>query len=249
MKISELIAALSKIIEVELAKDLVNEFLQIKSDCKTGILGRSSCGKFVETVVQVLQFLENGKYDKKPNVDNYLRTLESRVTLLTDDLKICCARIARSCYALRNKRNIAHKGLVDANIYDLRYNYAGAQWILSEIVRQAMTSDMSKAGRIIEFIQTPVVSLVEDFGGRKIVYGNLTVGEELLVLLFSEYPAFVPQKDIIKSMDRRSRSSVYNSLRKHWDKKLIHKDIEGYKLTQEGYNTVLDILKNLPDNL
>ncbi len=116
MKVDDLVAELSKYLDGILANDLVKEFVAIRNDCKTGTLGRSSVGKFVETTVQVLQFLEARSYEGNPKVDCYLRELESRPSALNDDLKIALARIARSTYTLRNKRNIAHKGLVDPNI-------------------------------------------------------------------------------------------------------------------------------------
>jgi hypothetical protein len=245
MKTDDLIAELGKYLDPRLAHDLVDEFINIRSECKTGMLGRVSAGKFVETCVQVLQYLESGKYEKKPDVDQYLRTLESRATSLNDDLKITFARIARSTYTLRNKRNIAHKGEVDPNIYDLHYVLASAQWMLSEIVRQTLTGNMTTAGRMIEFIQVTVSSVIEDFGDRKLVFGKLTVDEEIIVLLYSYYPNDADVKSIEASLDRRSSSAVYMSLKKLWRKKLIHRENSSYKLTQEGFRKALEILQTL----
>lgn len=245
MNSDQLIAELAKYLDKQLAKEFVSEFVAIRNDCKTGILGRTSIGKFVETVVQLFQTLETGgKYDKKPNVDLYLKNLESKLTPLNDDLKIVCNRIARASYSLRNKRNIAHKGEVDSNIYDLKYIYASAQWILSEIVRQFIKTDMASAGAMIEFIQIPVSSVVEDLGDRKLVFGKFTVEQELLVLLHSYYPNYISVQSIRSSLDRRSTSSISNALSKLWKDKLIHRKNLGYKLTQEGFNKVLRILQN-----
>ena len=172
---NDLINELSKHIDESLANDLVSSFIELRKDCKTGTLGRSSAGKFVETLVQVLQYLENGTYNAKPQVDDYLRNLESRPSSLPDGLKICCSRIARSSYSLRNKRNILHKGQVDPNIYDLYFTYTASQWMLSEVVRQIINTDMAVAGRMIEFIQIPIMSVVERFGDIIFVYGKLTI--------------------------------------------------------------------------
>jgi hypothetical protein len=245
MKPDDLICELSKKLDPTLAKDLVLEFTEIQHDCKTGTLGGSSGGKFIETVVQVMQFLGKGSYDEKPSVDSYLRDLESSNTLLSDDLKLCCARIARSCYTLRNKRSIAHKGSVDPNTYDLKYIYASSQWILSEMVRQVIVSNMNLAGRMIEFIQIPVSSVVEEIGNRKLVYGHLTTEKEILVLLHSYYPEYASRTEIRTSLDRRSDSTISNSLNKLWKEKLIHKDESCYKLTQEGFKEARNILKNI----
>ena len=240
-----LISKLSKHIDPSLSQDLVRDFMELRNDCKTGTLGRSSFSKFVETIVQILQFFERSSYDSKPDVDAYLKNLESRTTTLPDDLRICCARIGRSCYTLRNKRNILHKGLVDSNIYDLRYAYSACQWMLSEIVRHTISTDKSLAGKMIDSIQMPVSAVVEDFGDRKMVYGNLTVEEELMILLHSHYPEYIPLKQIQKSMDRRSKSAISGNLSKLWNLKLIHRENAGYKLTQQGFNQAMNLLASL----
>ena len=245
MSPDDLVQELSNHIVPALVSDLVESFMELRKDCKTGTLGRSSAGKFVETVVQVLQYFENGTYDQRPKVDAYLNGLESRESALPDDLKICCSRIARSSYGLRNKRNIAHKGSVDPNIYDLNYTYAAAQWMLSEIVRYAMNIEMAAAGAIIEFIQIPIFSIVERFGDRKLVCAKLTIENELLVLLHSYYPGHINSKVIQQSMDPRSKSGVSNALSKLWQTKLVHRDKDGYILTQLGFNRSVEILAEL----
>jgi len=243
VKTRDLVNELSKHIESSLAYDLVEEFVRLRNDCKTGTLGGSAAGKFVETVVQVLQYLETGKYDSSPRVDAYLREVQSRKTL-PDDLRICCARVARACYALRNKRNIAHKGNVSPNIYDLRYCYSCAQWLLSELVRHIISGDMDIAGKMIEFIQVPISPIVEEFDGRRLVHGDFTVEQEILVLLHSYYPEEASRKQIGQSLDRRARSSVSNSLTRLWKKKMIHRSGAGYKLSQEGFKEAAKILRD-----
>lgn len=245
MTCEDLVQELSKSIGLSLAKDLVGSFVELRKDCKTGTLDRTSAGKFVETVVQVLQYLESASFDSKPQVDEYLRNLESRSSSLSDDLKICCSRITRSCYTIRNKRNIAHKGLIDPNVYDLNYTYAAAQWTLSEIVRHVIKTDMATAGKIIEFIQIPISSVVERFGSRRLVYGALTVAEELLVLLHSYYPDFVSIGMIQKCMDRRSKTGISNALKKLWDTKLVYKEDSNYVLTQPGFVSAVEVLNKI----
>ena len=89
----------------------------------------------METVVQVLEYLETGTYTNKPNVDGFLREADNKAASLDDGLRICAARIARAMYSLRSKRSIAHKGDIDPSSYDLRFLLGGAQWILAELVR------------------------------------------------------------------------------------------------------------------
>jgi len=145
---SELIEKLKEFLPSELASDVVDNFVLIKSDLSTETLERSAPGKFIETVVQILQFLEHGKYDKNPKVDDYLKNLESRSANIPDDLRITLARVARASYTLRSKRSIAHKGEVNPNIYDLQHLFSSSQWMLSELVRYLLVSDMSTASKL-----------------------------------------------------------------------------------------------------
>lgn len=241
---SELLDQLKKRLPDDLAADLVNNFIQIRSDVTTETLERSAPGKFIETVVQVLQFLDTKQYDKSPKVDDYLKNLESRSTNLSDDLRITLARIARASYTLRNKRSIAHKGGVDPNIYDLRCLYTAAQWILSEIVRQVLVSDMSAAGKLIEFIQIPVSPVVEDFGDKRLVLKAVTAEEELLILLLHYYPAPILASQIHKDMDRRAAPTVSNAITAAYKKRFIEGNKQqGYKLTTVGYQRAIELVK------
>lgn len=241
---NEIIEQLQRHIPSELVTDIFNSFMQIKHDTLTETLGRSSPGKFVETTVQILQFLDSGGYAEKPKVDDYLKNLESRQVNLSDDLKITLTRVARANYTLRNKRNIAHKGEVDPNIYDLRFLYYSSQWILSEIIRQILSYDMKTAGKLIEFVQIPINPLIDDFGDKRVVLRVGTAEEELLMLLLHYFPKFVMVSQIHKDMNRRPKSTVSNVISSTYSKRYIEgTKISGYKLTTLGYQNAIKLLK------
>src|ERR1700730_2952636 len=126
MDANRLASALSALIGPKLAGELVADFSKIRQDLATKTLERSSSGKFVETFVQCLQQIATGSYDPKPNVDDYLNRKAELESKLSDDLRICAARIARAIYTLRNKRNVAHKGQIDPNTIDLAFAYYGS---------------------------------------------------------------------------------------------------------------------------
>jgi hypothetical protein len=250
----ELISELKKHLPTELAEDIVSQFLSIKSDVATITLERSAPGKFVETVVQILQYLSEGSYSKSfktGEVEDYLKNTESRPVNLQPDLKINVTRIARGMYSLRNKRSIVHKGTVDPNICDLRCLYSSAQWVLSEIVRCVLSTDMNTAGQLVEFIQVPVLPLVEDFGGfskRRLVLTSGTAEEEMLTLLLSYYPDPIPTSQIYKDMNRRHKSTVANARKSLYKDKLIEGAPElGYKLTILGHRMATEIAKKVTE--
>jgi hypothetical protein len=212
---------------------------------RAGVTERVSGGKFIETVVQCLQFLEKGSFVVQPSVDAYLKNLECTAPTLPDDLRITLCRIARACYTVRNKRNVAHKGEVDPNVYDLRFIFAGCQWILSELLRQGSKIDKAAAGRLIEFVQIPASEIVESIGTTRVVHGDLNVEDEIIVLLNSYYPEFVKRADIGQSLCRRSTSAVSNALTRLYAAKLVHKEKAGFKLTATGVKKALEIIQKL----
>lgn len=234
--------ALSTLLPPKLADELVQDFMIIRQDFATKTLGRSSPGKFVETVVQCLQHLARGSYDQKPDVETYLNRHVENEVKLPDDLRICSARIARSCYTLRNRRNIAHKGMVDPNSYDLAYLHHAASWVLAEFLRQSNGLTMEEAGSLIAQIHAPIDEIVEDIDGVRLVHADVSIDEEILLLLRSHYPDYVPLLAIRTSLASRNQGTVGNTLRALVGKKqLFGNPKSGYKLTQAGFKRAGEI--------
>jgi hypothetical protein len=235
--------ALSTAMPPELAGDLVAQFIDIRRDVATATLGRSSPGKFVETVVQVMQAVEGGgSYEAQPKVDAYLRGLESRPSPLPDGLRICAARLARSMYALRSKRNIVHKAQIDPARYDLRMLYAGAQWIVAELLAMASGVKGDEAARLVAEVQLPIGELVEAIDGRQIVHAEMTVRDEALVVLRTVYPTLIAVTELSCSMDRRHPGSVRAAVVGLWKEKLVHRAADKrIVLTERGLRAALAV--------
>ncbi len=249
MEKASLIDALAKKLPRNLAEDLVNEFVALRQDVGTNTLGRSSQGKFVETVVQVCQFLDTNQYDDPPpKPDNYFNTLESKAPHLDDGLRICTARVGRAMYTLRNKRNMQHKGSVDPNSYDLRFTLHGAQWILAELLRQVSGLSMQEAGQLINMVNAPVGELVEDTGFRRLVMHDVkSPAEEVLILLHSHYGTVTSFQTIRDSLNRRKDKDVRNALGSLYRRKMIDGSAkDGYVLTAKGFNEAVELSKRQP---
>jgi hypothetical protein len=241
-----LVVALSTLFPPKLADDLVEDFMIIRQDFSTKTLGRSSPGKFVETVVQCLQHLARGSFDPKPDVENYLHRHVENEARLPEDLRICVARIARSSYTLRNRRNIAHKGMVDPNSYDLAYLHHAASWVLAEFLRQSSGLTMQEAGSLIAQIHAPIDEIIEEIDGVRLVHADVSIEDEILLLLRSHYPDYVPLAAIRVSLASRNQGTLGNKLRTLVSKKLIFgKPETGYKLSQVGFKNTGEIRKRL----
>lgn len=245
MNEARLAAALVGLVGPTLAADLSAYLLRIRCDCTTRTLERMALGKFVETFVQCLQYINSGTYEMMPSVDTYLASKVEN-TSLPDGLRVCAARVARSMYALRNKRNIAHKNEVDTNTHDLVFAYQGAAWISAELLRHATGVSMQEAGALIELIQAPVGTLVEEIDGTRLVHADVTVRAEILILLHSHYPDTVRVEHVIKSLSRRNTATVRNRLHDLHKQKLVHGDTKsGYRLTRVGHDTASSEIKAL----
>lgn len=242
---ARLVTALSGLLGPTLAADLVADLVKMRRDCATRTLERAAPGKFVETFVQCLQHIDKGTHDAKPNVDDYL---DKRVenTSMPEGLRICAARVARSMYTFRNKRNIAHKNDVDTNTHDLAFAHQAAAWITAELLRHATGVSMQEAGALIELVQAPIGTLVEEIGGTRLVHADVSVRSELLILLHSHYPDAVPVQDVLRSLSRRSAPSVRNRLRELHTDKFAHGDSKvGYRLTQAGHAAAVKEIRAL----
>jgi hypothetical protein len=237
-----LINALAKVLPQKLCEELVNEFVELRKDVATSTLGRSPAGKIVETVVQIMQQLENGQYDQQPNIEGYLKNVESRPSQLDDGLRICGARIARSMYALRSKRNILHKGNVDPNTHDLRFLLHGTQWLIAELLRNVSGLTMQESGQLVNLVHAPIGGLIDDTGFRRLVQHPGEASDEILILLHSHYGTVTNIDTIFQSLNRRTQKQVRNALASLWRRKLIDgSPKEGYVLTGKGFDTAVKL--------
>jgi hypothetical protein len=251
-RIVELIRQLE--VPEKLARDLLMYYSQIVTDVRRKNLEKSSTGKFVETIVQILQALDplRQAYDSSvKGVENELnKVYESRsVTNIPDESRVPIVRIARAMYCLRSKRGMVHKNTVDPNLYDLRFALHSGKWILTEFVRIATQMPLEDALAVIDDIQSPVYPLVEEILGRPLVLNdNLTTAKEALVILYNEYPkdGTVSRSFLGRALDRRSPSAVTKALARLHEKRLIEGNSRiGYRLTALGAEEVRGILLQL----
>lgn len=246
MQRDRLSLALTGLVGTVLAEDLTSHFLKVRHDVATKTFERASPGKFVETFVQCLQQISTGSYEASPPVDSYLNTRVENDASLPDGLRFTAGRIARAMYTMRNKRNIAHNGAVDPNGYDLGYLHHAASWIMAELVRSASGVSMTESGALIELLQTPVGTLVEEIEGVRLVHANVSTRVELLILLHSHYPERVSMGGIKETLSRRSPSSIRNRISDLKSEKLIFGDNGGgYRLTAPGHTAAVGEISKL----
>ena len=158
--------------------------------------------------MQCLQWLATGKYDVQPAVDQYLAQKVEHEKSIPEGLRISGARVARSIYTFRNKRNIAHNGEVDPNTIDLAFTAHASAWIVAKFLRLAAGSTMEEAGRLIELIHAPIGDLVEEVDGTTLVHGTMSATDEVMILLHTYYPDYVSLDKILDARKLRNPKSV-----------------------------------------
>jgi Mn-dependent DtxR family transcriptional regulator len=243
MKSDDIVRLLTNRLPQKLSEELVSYFFETRNDLFAGHLGRASPGKFVEALVQALEYLETNAHTNSPKVDEFLRQLESRTTTLPDGLKICCSRVGRAIQAFRNKRSIAHKNAIDPSLTDLKYVFAAMQWILCELIRET-GGNIGSVEAALKYVSSEPGSIIEDFGTRKLVLVQLPIEQEILILLLHSDSGKIVRNEILKSIDRVAKQSVLNAVGKLWKKKQIERiGNSEIQITALGRKEALEAIK------
>lgn len=242
--IGDLVNRLGEFLPRCLAEGLALEYGKMRRDFALRQTGNASPGRFVEAYVQALQHIEKGKHDRKPDIDRYLRQLESKGGTVPEGLRVCASRVLRSMYTLRSKRGIAHRNEIDPALYDLDYLVKAASWTLAELLRTCGGSDIDSVGHMIDRIRVPCDCLVEDLGDHRLVLESMSVRQEILVLLHSYYPEPVSRSALLVSLSRRNPASVRRRLGELWQERLVEGDsTSAFVLTDRGLRLAASIVR------
>ena len=237
--------AIESLVGETLARDIAIDFVKLRRDVCTGTLERTLAGKFVESFVQCLQKMSSSQHSNGSGVDDYLRNRVENDTTLPDGLRLCGSRVARSIYTMRNMRNIAHKGDISPNRIDLEYTHHAAAWIITELIRCATGVTMEEAGSLINLVNAPIGTLVEEIDGVPLVLVEVSMREEILLLLHRRYPDPATSKDLIE-WTKKSASTIRSRLSELGRRRLIAGGGErGFKLTSTGHKAAVQTLERL----
>jgi hypothetical protein len=114
--------------------------------------------------------------------------------------------------------------------------HQGAAWVTAELLQHAAGVSMQEVGALIELVQAPVGTLVEEAEGTRLVHADVTVRGEIQILLHSHYPDAVPASAVLKSLSRRSAGTVRKQLRAPHAEKLALGDTKsGCLVTQADH--------------
>lgn len=226
-----------------LAKNLIDFYKKLK---ETQFLGKFeecqiNCGKFVEIMIRILEFLNGGQYtalNKLVKLDNKLvNQLESN-TKLYDSMRFHIPKILKTIYDIRNKRGVAHVGEINPNIMDSTYVVTACDWILAECVRIYYADDLKTVKNIIKSIIETKIPIIEEFGEDLLVLEpnptSLSVSSKILLILYHKHPDRMSIQNIKKWIKTRSKSHIMTALKQLEEKTNIFRRGNEIYITKRG---------------
>lgn len=187
--------------------------------------------KFSEAVFRVLEWHTNNDNSYTPfggrihPFDVKLRQFESR-SGFENSIRFHIPKMLAVVYSLRNDRGVGHiGGDVNPNHMDSMAIVYMAKWIMAELIRIFHTLSISKAQSIVEKIverEIPIVWMISD--KKRILNPSLNVEERTLVILHSEYPNGINEKNLFNWVEYSNPTTYKKILTKLHKEKFIEYD-------------------------
>ncbi len=205
-------------------------------------------GRFSEAVFRILQFETTGSYtpigDTLPSSDSLVRDFGNlpRNGSHSDAIRLHIPRTLRLIYDIRNKRDSAHLGPVDAGLQDATLVVHCMDWVLAELVREkdsTITHDEVQVA--IDGIMAkaiPAIQVMDDF---PVILRDLPASDYVLVLLYWQEPqrvSYINLRDWVRPTMRTNLRRTLNAL---VARLFVHGFVESddYRITHLGQEEVV----------
>lgn len=223
----DLINELSKVIDLTFAREAIRSYIEMQQrfwagDWKPAEL---DAGRLCEAVSRAIFQLDTGTvtHSNLPGtICDQLSSKKISHQLSDKDRSHICKAIG-VVYKFRSDRGPVHISPVHtANQIDSMFVLHTGKWILAEFLRLAWNQDRQAIGRVIEELAQVDHSLIHELDGKPMVMStNVTISEEILVLLFHAQGYRLNRKDIQASVVNRSTSAVNAAIRRLIDSKEV----------------------------
>lgn len=191
-------------------------------------------GKFAEVVYTIVHGALDGRFPSKAakprNMAAACKALEeypSDPSRVGDrSLRILIPRMLPVLYEVRNNRGVGHVGGdVDPNHEDAEAVLAMARWVMAELARIFHELTTAEAQAAVDSIISRHHPLVWELEGiRRVLDTSLRVGDQVLILLYSE-PDWVSTANLCEWVEYSNLSTFRNSvLAKLHKERLIEHD-------------------------
>jgi hypothetical protein len=217
---SKVVDSLSPPLPEHLVESLIAEYQDIKQKYLLGHLGPSelNAGRFCECVLRIIEDLDQGSYTPMGNdldTGKVIRRVENN-TNLPDGIRLYIPRLCRVLLDVRNSRDVAHvEAEVSPNLSDSLLVSQGADWILTELIRNYYPSSISvdEAQSIVDSIDETEIPVVQDVGGfLRVLNPNMPYKEQVLAILHHQHPSPVSDQNLIDYTGYKNSTRMKNSL-------------------------------------
>jgi hypothetical protein len=172
---------------------LLAAYTEIESNFALGKWKASEldAGHFVEAARRMLETKLFGSHTQIGTTlpyfnDNELKRYEQATGGHADEYRILIPRVLKSIYGIRNKRNVAHVGVVSPNEMDATLILYSAKWVLAEFLRQASGMSLADAQKAVDTIIERRLSVLWKHKGLTRVLAKIKAPAQVLVLLYDE---------------------------------------------------------------
>lgn len=203
-----------------LVESMIEEYQDIKQKYLLGYLGPSelNAGRFCECVLRIIEDLDQGSYTPMGDdldTRKVIRRVENN-TNLPDGVRLYIPRLCRVLLDVRNSRDVAHvEEEVSPNLSDSLLVSQGADWILTELIRNYYPSSISvdEAQSIVDSINETEVPVVQDVGGfLRVLNPDMPYKEQVLAILHHQHPSPVSDQDLIDYTGYKNSTRMKNNL-------------------------------------
>jgi hypothetical protein len=212
-------------LEKRLPKELVGKLFFHYSEIKNHFrLGRHennelNGSKYCEIVFRILEHIIHGHYTPlgkqiKQFTDQCRKFEFVPSTSLDDTIRIHIPRTLILIVDIRNKRGVGHvSGIHNPNLLDATLVTKCCDWVMAEILRIFAGLDTNDAQQAIESIIKLELPVVEKIGEtRRVLDTDLPYADQVLVLLYNEYPKQVNDEKLFEWTEYSNLSKFRNNL-------------------------------------
>lgn len=248
---SKIVNSLSPPLPGYLIENLIGEYQDVKKKYLLGHLGPSelNAGRFCEYVLRIIEELDQGGHTPVGDdldTGKVIRRVESN-TNLPDGIRLYIPRLCRVLLDVRNSRDVAHvETEVNPNLSDSLLVSQGADWILTELIRNYYPSSISvdEAQSIVDSINETEVPVVQDVDGfLRVLDPDMSYKEQVLSILHHQHPSPVSDDDLVDytgyKNSTRMKKSILPDLH---DESLIHYSDGECNILRRG---ILHVEKNI----
>lgn len=222
----------------KLPKELVHKLIEHYSEIKNNftLLRHENTelngSKFSEIVFRIIEFVVTGKYTplgkQIRNFTDRCRQFEQKPSTGIDDtIRIHIPRTLVLITDVRNKRGVGHvSGIHNPNLPDSILVTKCCDWILAELVRVFSKLSLDDAQKLVDQlveIDSPYIAKIG--GKRRVLLPQLTYPQQVLLLLYEEYPSCIDDRKLFEWVEHSNFSSFkQNVLKRLHTKRFIEYD-------------------------